>query len=129
MPTANLAVDDELRELVRRSRPARSRDGFPVEVKRRVVEWARRGRSTGQSFHALANIVGLSARTVRAWLNEWAKPRDAESAPLGAGGWLPVAVDSHLPTQSHPLRWTTPSGHVVEGLSLDDVVRLVAVVA
>ena len=128
MSTPEPSVVDELRELVQQSRPARKRDGFPAEVKLRVVRWAIQGRSAGRSFHALATSVGLSRRTLCAWCNEDAKPRVDKNASLNTGGWLPVDVDCHPPSQSHSLRWATPSGHVVEGLSLDDVVRLLTVV-
>ena len=128
MSTPELSVVDELRELVQQSRPARNRDGYPAEVKLRVVRWARQGRRAGRSFHALATSVGLSQRTLRAWCNEEAKPRVDKNASLDAGGWLPVDVACHPPSQPHTLRWATPSGHVVEGLSLDDVVRLLTVV-
>lgn len=121
----------EIRQLVADSRPARNRDGYPPDVRRRVVEWAHHRGEAGLSFNAIANSVGLSRRTLRAWCGE-----DSLCAPAllptptpspNAGAWLPVEVEP--PPSSRGLRWVTPSGHAVEGLALDEVAQLLQVVA
>jgi hypothetical protein len=131
MPGTTPATLAEIRQLVNDSRPARNRDGYPLEVRRRVVEWARYGRESGLSFHAIATSVGLSRRTLRAWCGEQGQRAPvlspAASSSSEAGAWLPVEVEP--PPPSLGLRWVTPSGHTVEGLGLNDVVHLLQVVA
>ncbi len=121
----------EIRKLVKNSRPARPRDGYPPDVKRQVVEWALRGREAGLSFNTLATRAGLSRRTLRAWC--CAEDHSCLLAPSGSsaaaevtGTWLPVNVESAKPSSG--LQWGTPCGHKVEGLRLDEVAHLLQVV-
>ena len=118
----------EIRQLVADSRPASHRSGYPPDVRRRVVEWARRGREAGLSYNALAAKAGLSRKTLRGWCSEdepVASPRPGHSMEV-TDTWLPVKVQSAA--TSSGLRWVTPTGHRVEGLGLEEVVHLLRVV-
>lgn len=111
--------DQELRELRRElggiERGAGRR--YPDELKARIVAWARRELARGATVNATARAIALHPRTLEAW---------TESAPAQASTTLiPVEVVAS-PAANVLVAVVSPSGYRLEGLTLEDAVRVLA---
>jgi hypothetical protein len=104
------------RALLHRTRPRRSRDGYPAAVRAQVVPLVADAMATGRSMSSIARGLGVSAATLSRWV---------ETAP-GAAHFLPVVVGpSAMPSHKPPtggLRLISPSGYQLEGLDLDGAI-------
>lgn len=56
------------RSLLRRTRPQRSADGYPPEVRALVTALARSLLASGQTRNAVAHQLGVHGGTLRRWL-------------------------------------------------------------
>ena len=109
------AIREELRALGRRGRT----EAFPSVLRERVAAYAL-ARRPGVSWGRLGECLTLSPSTVHRWCGQAAQA----SSPGEAGAALvPVVVTPEEPVRSD-LALVSPRGFRVEGLSLDDVVRL-----
>ena len=118
MPDFTAVVD-----LVDRHRPRSSREGFPAHVRAAVVEAARQGLRERLSVAAMASRLRLAPPTLQRWLSS-ASHDPAEAQPA----FLPLQP-LKAPPRASTLTWTSPSGHRVDGLTLDDVADLLRRVA
>jgi len=59
---------EELRALRERTRPIARSDGYPVEVQERIVAHALERRAHGEPWRVIAERLGLSRGTARAWV-------------------------------------------------------------
>ncbi len=65
----------ELRQAVARLARRRPTEAIPRPLRRRVIEYARRGRERGRSWRELAQSVGLAPYTVQRWVRLAEKER------------------------------------------------------
>jgi transposase-like protein len=116
------------RSLLRRTRPRRHADGYPLEVRAPVVALARRQLSAGLSMAAVARELGIHSNTLLRWL---------EAGPEDVPSFVPVVLESAAAPAAPPaancseasrpmplcaLTLVSPAGYRLEGLSLDDAV-------
>lgn len=105
--------DTTARALLHRTRPRRSRDGYPLAVRAQVVPLVADAMATGRSMSSVARGLGVSAATLSRWI---------ETAP-GPAHFLPVVVEPVATPPADPhvgrLRLISPSGYQLEGLDLD----------
>ncbi len=92
---------------------------FPAEVRAAVVEHAERQREQGQSWRRIAEGIGLRTPTVRRWCE--GEVDDGATAAL-----VPVELVASRPSG---LCIVTPHGLRIEGLGVDDVVRILGALA
>ncbi len=109
---------------------ARGADGrrvFTAAIRKEATKLAKQWKAKGRHLSALADALDLHKTTLRAWLGE-SKPKSKSTKRAVR----PVEVSEQ---QSHPrapfiatstsrIIATLPSGVRLEGLSLDDVLRL-----
>ena len=119
-------MDTELRTLRRRiadAQPdARGRRRYGEELRRAVIEYAVRREEDGDSQSEVARDLGLTQRTLWGWLQ---RRREAVMKPVELVEEAPDAEDApstELEPQTRVL--ILPSGAVIEGLTLDDVLAL-----
>ncbi|MEM7156256.1 MAG: hypothetical protein AAF799_25610 [Myxococcota bacterium] len=125
-------MDTELRTLRRRiadARPdARGRRRYGEELRRAVIEYAVRREESGDSQSEVARDLRLTQRTLWGWLRcrreAIVKPVElVEEAPdVEEAVDVEEAPSAELEPQTRVL--ILPSGAVIEGLSLDDVLAL-----
>lgn len=97
--------------------PTRRGRAFPEPLRRRAATFARSERAKGSSFAWIAETLGVSEETVRRWLSDRTRERRV----------LPVEVidaDEGAETVSSLVAVVSPKGYRVEGLRIDDAVRL-----
>lgn len=112
-------------DLVEQHRPRTAREGFPAHVRVAVVHATREGMRVGLSITGIAGRIGLAAPTLQRWLAAApAEPTSAEPVLT----FVPLQAASS-PRSSTGLTWTSPSGHRVDGLTLDDIAELLRRVA
>jgi hypothetical protein len=88
----------------------------PDEVRAAVLLYAHEARSAGASWATVADRTGLSVTALHRW-NRTTVPRSR---------LLPVVVSEELPPRSASgLRLITAHGEKLEGLSVDDAIRIV----
>ena len=104
-------MDETLRELRRvLDRGPAGRRGFPEAVRKRAAAWARRRRAAGEPLLAVASRLGVSHETLRRWLKQ------------DAGTFRQVSVSEAAAPAGHGAVIRLPSGVMVEGLCVEDVV-------
>jgi transposase len=88
---------------------------YPIELKARLVAFARARRSEGGSWATIADELGLTFETVRRWCvgNSPTTKRTAMRA-------VEIVADA----APHALAVVSPSGLRVEGITIDDAVAL-----
>lgn len=117
MPIMTAELRDA-RALVESNRPAVARDGYPPEVRRRVIDAAATAVGGGHTVASVASALGVAASTLNRWLGEQA------AAPTL---FRPVRVQgSSAASPPQPLTLTSPGGWRVEGLDLDSLATLLA---
>ena len=115
-----------LRDLVLAHRPRRARDGYPDAVRGSVVKAARTAMGQGVSLRAFAGRVELALPTVQRWLETPTHALAATFVPVHVTR-SPSAPDATA--DRAPVVWVTPSGHRIEGLSIEHVAELLRRVA
>lgn len=91
---------------------------IPDDVRRPVLSYVTAARAERVSWREISEELGLSRTVLQRWLRARAEP----------GRRLrPVRVRVPVPSRSY--RLVAPSGHRVEGLSLEDAARLLELVA
>ena len=106
--------------LLTRTRPRRSRDGYPAHVRAQLAALASAELAAGSSLSATSRRLGLAGSTLSRWLAAEPEPRPA---------FVPVVFSespapSPAPSPTSPLAVVTPAGFRVEGLDLDGVVAV-----
>lgn len=92
---------------------------IPDDVRRVVLDHTREARSAGQSWAQIAETVGLSTSLLVRW--NGASAKKARSA----GRLKPVIVSHALPSVGRSsLTWVTAQGDRLEGLCVEDAIRL-----
>lgn len=112
---------ETLRTILMDSRPERSGDGYPPEVRERVGRWAATQQAAGTKLTRLAPQLGISATSLRNWM------REVDVAyPARPSQFLPVVVkaDGEFVTPMGGMRLHTPQGYWVSGLGLNELVVL-----
>jgi len=103
--------------------PRRRRGRLPAEAKEAALAEMHRLLAEGLSQGQIAEALGLSPKTIQ----RWASPEEAPPlGSVGPGALQPVLVtpDAALaPAAGHPVL-TSPSGHRVTGLSLEQLAML-----
>ena len=112
-----------VRELVERNRPKGHDASYPEEVRERVGQLAREARARGLTWQAIAELVGVSSTTARAWSRRGSVP-----------GFLPVVVDNEpVQVQTRPagarLVVSAPNGFAIEGLDLEQAIAALRALA
>ena len=110
---------ESLRSELVRSRPKRSSQGFPPELRERVAAFAREQRPKGIATSALAKQLGISRQALQTWLGERPVPRRPKAPPPPTKTLLPVQLVPDLDPEPQPVFvLTSPRGYTVEGLGL-----------
>jgi len=108
----------EARSLLRRTRPQRSCDGYPAEVRTATTDLAWDLLDEGWSHSRIARDLGLSAGTLTRWLEQSDEPQR---------GFVPVFVPPMTTAQpSCTLSVVSPAGYRIEGLDLDGAIAALA---
>ncbi|MHA2313385.1 MAG: hypothetical protein ACXADF_18005 [Candidatus Thorarchaeota archaeon] len=104
-----------LRAAIRRQQSSRSHQAvrYPSDLRQRVIDYVRAGRSRGESNQSLANDLGLALNTVR----RWSADRSGRFERVRI-----VEKDGGAPGERLVL--ITRSGHRVEGLGLSSLATL-----
>lgn len=101
-----------LRALIEANRPRCKRDGYPPEVRVRVLAYSRSRRAAGQSLAEVAAALGVSRNTLASWT----------ARPLASDRTLVPVVITPPSHRSEPasagLSVVSPRGYRVEGLDL-----------
>jgi hypothetical protein len=87
---------------------------YTPELKQQIAMAARRLRESGLGWHRIGRALGIPNETIRRFCGA--------SGGIGRGVFAPVVVADDDSGTSAVL--VTPGGYRVEGLSLDQVVRL-----
>jgi transposase-like protein len=93
---------------------------YPWELRARIVEVVRRYQHEGYAADELAAKLAVPPLTLRRWL---------KGASVAAAHDALIPVEVIDPNAVRTFRVTTPSGFVVDGLELDDVLALLVAVA
>ena len=92
---------------------------IPDEVRRVVLAHTREARSAGQSWSEIAETVGLSTSLLLRWNGAHTK------TTRGTSRLKPVVVSNAFPSVGRSgLTWVTAQGDRLEGLRVDDALRL-----
>jgi hypothetical protein len=89
---------------------------IPDEVRSVVLRYARGARASGQSWSEIAEAVGLSTSALQRWNR--AVPKKVKLKPV-------VVTDALASASRDGLVLATANGDRLEGLSIDDAIRLV----
>ncbi len=121
------STTQELAQLLTEHRPEWDGAGFPPWLRARVAAHVVNMRAEGASIAALGSSLGVSAPTLRRWM---------EAPPLTdePGGFTRVIVDDNVAASeadlsnavTTPLRLTTPGGFVLEGLTFEQSITALA---
>jgi len=96
------------RALLLRTRPRRSADGYPAEVRARVKELAVAELAAGHNLDSLSRSLALHRSTLGRWITE---------APMAAPSFVPVVVSPPArPAPMPGLVVVSPAGYRIEGL-------------
>jgi len=120
-----MTIDEEARQLrneIRKLRPDKRRR-YHAELQERILAWVRRATEGGMWPSDCGKVLGI-----KAWrFMHWQRVRERRAAAVAAEA-TPLAL---VPIETQPyvgpigvLTLTAPSGHRVEGLTLDQVATL-----
>ena len=119
----------ELSSLLDEHRPEWDGAGFPHWLRVRVASHVVSERSTGTPLATLSADLGVSAPTLRRWV----QARSNAESGSEQGGFARVVVDDGVslsrpsePGANATLRLTTPGGFVLEGLTFDQGIAALA---
>jgi predicted transcriptional regulator len=101
-----------LRRALRAHDPARGKR-YGAALKRRVIAFAEAERKSGRSWSEISKELGIAFETVRRWC-----------MPTRAVGRMRVVHVVAEPSAKREVTVLAPSGHRVEGLSLDEAAAL-----
>lgn len=123
--TRDTATD--VRALVHAKRPKAWAQGYPVAVRDRVCAYVAERRAVGATAGMVASELGLSRHSVVAWTKARQtrgrlRPVEVVADPEPATGVAPVALAPSFPVL------ISPKGYRVEGLDVDALAALLAVV-
>ena len=108
-----------LRALIKQHRgEVATKGGFPVEVRERVGRHIRRRRQAGVHWSKLATELGLSPATMTNWMKAVPEPQSV---------FLPVPVEKRTQPPLANLTVTSPAGWRIDGLNIDQLAQLIAV--
>jgi transposase-like protein len=120
---------EELRDLLERTRPIARSDGYPAEVRQRVVAHALERRARGEPWRVIADRLGLSRTTVASWVVSGDMGRD-EVVPVvtvaDPAAAEPAVVATVAPTHAEPCGpvLVSPRGWRLEGLTLSAAIEV-----
>ena len=115
MQASGRAARRAVRALGQRGKTTR----IPDDVRRVVLAHTREARSAGQSWSEIAETVGLSTSLLLRW--NGADPKKTRRTSR----LKPVVVSNALPSVGRSgLTWVTAGGDRLEGLCVDDAIRL-----
>ncbi len=89
---------------------------IPDEVRAAVLRYAMEARSAGETWQTIGERVGLASTAVQRWHRAMDKP--SKLVPV-------IVANSSDSVGSSDLVLVTPHGERLEGLELDDAVRIV----
>ena len=123
--TRDTAAD--VRALVHAKRPKAWAQGYPAAVRDRVCAYVAERRVVGATVGMVAAELGLSRHSVLAWTEArqtrgHLRPVEVIADPEPPSGVAPVALAPSLPVL------ISPKGYRVEGLDVDALAALLAVV-
>ena len=97
---------------------------YPREIRLRGAAWARREIEAGRGTKSLARYLGVHPETLKAWIEDAA----AISAviPVEVIEATAASASAHVSDAAKAVSVTTPDGFRVDGLTLDEVVTLLA---
>jgi len=113
MSTSLTAARRALRSLGERGRTTR----IPEEIRVLVLAYAHEGRSAGETWATIAENVGLSATVLQRWRRQGEERRPGKLRPV-------VVSEDELSRSAAGLTLTTVHGEKLEGLGVDDAIRL-----
>jgi hypothetical protein len=87
---------------------------YPARLRDRVSTWLQQQVASGATLRPAAEVIALDAETARRWLR-------ASSPPVTA--LVPVEVIA-APDTRRSVGLVSPSGHRIEGLTLDEAAAL-----
>ena len=90
---------------------------YPRFLRKEIVAFAQQRRAEGWSCARTARALGLSGGT----LTNWMKPEQR--------GFRPVRMHARNFEQSRGILLVTPEGHRVEGLELEEIVKVLKALA
>ncbi len=102
-----------IRAEVAKLRPDKRRR-YPDELRARILDWVARATAAGVFEHECSKAIGVKTWRITLWRRK--PPAPPESMAL-----VPIEV---APITAAPVAVVAPSGYRVEGLALDQVVRL-----
>lgn len=109
----------ELRREITRIKNSKQ-PGYPPELKRQLGDTIVQLREAGWTYTAIGEAVGLSGRSIRTWVERLQLDEaDHEMRPV-------VLDDPVTTSMPSTLTLTSPGGWRLEGLTTDDLIRLVA---
>jgi hypothetical protein len=91
---------------------------IPEEIRVVVLAYVQEGRCSGETWAAIAQNVGLSQTGLQRWLRKGKQRRPSRLRPV-------VVSEDDLPRSAAGLTLTTAYGEKLEGLGVDDAIRLV----
>jgi transposase len=106
----------QIRSEVAKLRPD-TRRRYPDELRRRILDWVQRAAAEGMYDPACGRAIGVTAFRFTDW-------RRAEERASRSGSLALVPVEAPMLTTSSGLTLVSPSGHRLEGLSLEQAVAL-----
>lgn len=102
------------REISRAPTNERGRRKYGRELRSRIVQIALAAKQDGTPVTQIASALGIRDQVLSGWLRKAQDPGTVRT----------VEVVEDLPQATSQLRLRLPSGATIEGLSLDDVAKL-----
>jgi len=113
------------RTLLRQTRPRRSADGYPSDVRSSVVALARTRLAEGERLSVLARGLELNRGTLQRWLQREDPVRPSFLSVVMETTPQPVTLagEDGPPQRPTVLALVSPTGFRLDGLSLDDAIH------
>lgn len=113
MSASLTAARRALRSLGKRGRTTR----IPDEIRVVVLAYVQEGRSSGETWAVIAENVGLSQTGLQRWLRRGKQRHPSRLRPV-------VVPEEEFPRSTAGLTLTTAYGEKLEGLGMEDAIRL-----
>jgi DNA-binding transcriptional regulator YiaG len=122
-------MKDEAKKLKRVLRSAKrefSNTPYPTELRRKATAYIIKKRSTGVSWNAIGEALGISITAVKRWHQQAVEPSGRESTKV----FVPVRMkptgveDVRNKQEQTGLHLITPGGYRIEGLDAAGVIAL-----
>ncbi len=114
MATSLTTARRALRSLGDRGRTTR----IPEEIRALVLAYADEGRAGGENWATIGENVGLSVTVLQRWRRQSGEQREVKLRPV-------VVCEESLAGPAAGLSLVTPHGERLEGLGVEDAIRLV----